>query len=114
MHHKDGDHYNNDFNNLELLCPTCHALESNNSGAGTLFNKTQQNKSKKVLVKYYCTECGLLLSEKTKTGMCNSCYRASTRTVDRPDKYQLATEIIELGFMAVGRKYGVTDNAIRK
>lgn len=26
VHHKDGDHTNNDEDNLELLCPNCHAL----------------------------------------------------------------------------------------
>lgn len=25
LHHRDGDHYNNDFDNLEILCPNCHA-----------------------------------------------------------------------------------------
>lgn len=25
LHHKDGNHYNNDLNNLEILCPNCHA-----------------------------------------------------------------------------------------
>lgn len=33
LHHKDGDRYNNELENLELLCPNCHALEPNNSGA---------------------------------------------------------------------------------
>lgn len=27
LHHKDGNHYNNSFNNLEILCPNCHAME---------------------------------------------------------------------------------------
>ena len=26
LHHKDGNHENNNLNNLELLCPNCHAL----------------------------------------------------------------------------------------
>lgn len=26
VHHKDGDRYNNEEDNLELLCPNCHAL----------------------------------------------------------------------------------------
>ena len=26
IHHKDGDYTNNDENNLDLLCPNCHAL----------------------------------------------------------------------------------------
>ena len=31
LHHIDGDHYNNDFQNLMILCPNCHAQQSNNS-----------------------------------------------------------------------------------
>ena len=27
LHHKDGNHYNNAFENLQILCPNCHALE---------------------------------------------------------------------------------------
>mgnify|MGYP001176989790 CR=1 FL=1 len=26
LHHKDGNHLNNNLDNLELLCPNCHAL----------------------------------------------------------------------------------------
>lgn len=29
VHHKDGDHLNNELDNLELLCPNCHALTEN-------------------------------------------------------------------------------------
>lgn len=29
VHHKDGDSLNNKLNNLELLCPNCHALTNN-------------------------------------------------------------------------------------
>ena len=28
LHHKDGDHYNNNLKNLALLCPNCHAQET--------------------------------------------------------------------------------------
>jgi transposase-like protein len=34
--------------------------------------------------------------------------------VARPPYEQLVREIEELGYLAVGRKYGVSDNAIRK
>lgn len=27
VHHKDRNHKNNDLENLEVLCPTCHSLE---------------------------------------------------------------------------------------
>lgn len=32
----------------------------------------------------------------------------------RPESVELAQEILESSFCAVGRKYGVSDNAIRK
>lgn len=33
LHHIDGNHFNNSFNNLAIICPNCHAQEENNSGA---------------------------------------------------------------------------------
>ena len=35
LHHKDGNHYNNNFENLQILCPNCHALQPGNSGNNT-------------------------------------------------------------------------------
>jgi hypothetical protein len=32
VHHKDGDRYNNTLENLQLLCPNCHALTDNYRG----------------------------------------------------------------------------------
>lgn len=39
--HKDGNHLNNELENLELLCPNCHALTENWRG---------KNKNKKDIV----------------------------------------------------------------
>ena len=33
LHHKDGNHFNNELSNLEILCPNCHAVSGNNAGA---------------------------------------------------------------------------------
>lgn len=33
LHHKDGDHFNNQFDNLQILCPNCHSIQKGNSGA---------------------------------------------------------------------------------
>ena len=38
----------------------------------------------------------------------------SARKVERPPYEQLIAETAEVGFSAVGRKYGVSDNAVRK
>lgn len=29
LHHIDGNHFNNEFNNLQILCPNCHSLYPN-------------------------------------------------------------------------------------
>lgn len=29
VHHKDGDHSNNEISNIQLLCPNCHSLTDN-------------------------------------------------------------------------------------
>ena len=33
LHHKDGNHYNNNLDNLQILCPNCHSIQKGNSGA---------------------------------------------------------------------------------
>lgn len=68
----------------------------------------------KTYIKHYCSKCGKELYSKTKSGLCTDCCHASRRTVERPDAVTLAQEIVETNFCAVGRKYGVSDNAIRK
>lgn len=45
---------------------------------------------------------------------CEKCYRLQSRKVERPPYEQLKEEVEELGYSAVGRKYGVSDNSIRK
>lgn len=32
LHHIDGNHFNNDLDNLQILCPNCHSLQKGNSG----------------------------------------------------------------------------------
>ena len=31
LHHIDGNHYNNDLNNLQILCPNCHSMTNTHS-----------------------------------------------------------------------------------
>ena len=33
LHHKDGNHFNNNFDNLQILCPNCHSIQEGNAGA---------------------------------------------------------------------------------
>jgi hypothetical protein len=47
--------------------------------------------------------------------LCRMCCRVGIgRKIERPSLDVLKDEISKLGFCGVGRKYGVSDNAIRK
>lgn len=63
----------------------------------------------------FCTKCGVEVSHRNTTGLCLACANAKQRVVEnRPSKEILLAELKESNFTAVGRKYGVSDNAIRK
>lgn len=33
LHHKNGNHFDNTYSNLQILCPNCHSIQEGNSGA---------------------------------------------------------------------------------
>ena len=39
LDHIDGNHYNNNFNNLRIICPNCHAQTETHSGK----NRSRKN-----------------------------------------------------------------------
>lgn len=41
VHHKDGDRLNNEEDNLQLLCPNCHALTTNYCGKNILQKRNE-------------------------------------------------------------------------
>lgn len=46
IHHVDGNHQNNKFENLELLCPNCHALTATTKGANRGNGRASRRKIK--------------------------------------------------------------------
>lgn len=62
--------------------------------------------------KHFCIDCGKEILCESKR--CVSCNGKIQRKVERPSKEILYQEIKMTSFSAVGRKYGVSDNAIRK
>lgn len=63
-------------------------------------------------IKYYCPLCGTEVSSKGKR--CVKCSALSQRIVERPNREELKYLIRTLPFTQIGKKYGVSDNAIRK
>jgi hypothetical protein len=57
-------------------------------------------------------KCGNIIEK--KTNMCRVCDAKNQRKVQRPPYEQLLLEVGEIGYVATGKKYGVSDNSIRK
>ncbi len=111
LEHKNGDNTDHREENLTLLCPNCHSQTSTFAGKN---NKREKKKR-------YCNKCGKKISYGSKSGLCVKCvkhtyeYNIKNRKVkNRPTKEQLLQEIEETNYCAVGRKYGVSDNTVRK
>ena len=97
VHHKDGNKLNNDINNLELTTRAEHVHKHYGY---------QQYAT--------CQICGKKLSS-SRPKLCRECFEYQKRKVKvRPPKEKLLKMISESSVCAVARKYGVTDNAIRK
>lgn len=58
--------------------------------------------------------CGKEIAKGNKSGKCIQCANLAKRVVDRPDANTLKKEIQNSNFSAVGRKYGVSNTAIKK
>lgn len=96
LDHINGDNTDNRIQNLRILCPNCNGTLKTHGGRNIKLGR----KKKTILING--------VSEKLLTT------RESQRQVKRPPYEQLKKEIDETSYSAVGRKYGVSDNAIRK
>jgi len=90
----------------DLFCKNCHAEVHEEEYKKTgVFLRKKTNKN--------CPVCkkSLLVTNK----FCSkSCYAISRRKVPRPKRKQLIKDLKIMSWSATGRKYGVSDNAIRK
>ena len=113
LHHKDCNHHNNNLDNLEILCPNCHACEH---VAINALNKLNRDQTKDKRFTYHaCSDCDSPCQKTSKR--CKSCAgkHRNKDTTKRPTKEQLIEDKSSLRyFAAIGRKYEVSDNAVRK
>lgn len=111
LHHINSNHFDNRLENLQILCSNCHSV----THAYKPSKKKKAQKTPRIRKKVFCKNCDEEISLYTKTGLCLSCYGLTHRKVfNRPSKEKLLQEIEMLGYLQVGKVYGVSDNAIRK
>lgn len=115
LDHENGVSDDNRLENLRIVCPNCAATLDTHCG-----RKRQLTRPKR-----QCERCGKPFRPRYRqqrycSRACGSRWdrsgrpRPSERRVFRPPYSQLIREVRALGYCAVGRRYGVSDNAIRK
>lgn len=116
LDHVNGVPDDNRLPNLRILCPNCNATLDTHCGRKNRVPSPVRN----------CAFCGAPFEPKydrnrycSRTcGQRHSVNRhgpkVQTRKVPRPSHEQLLTDLSSMSFLAVGRKCGVSDNAVRK
>lgn len=114
LDHINGNHDDNRLENLRIICPNCHAQTDTYRAKNRRDKKPIIAKEKpiKEIIKYYCPDCNKEIHKESK--YCEKCSHVKSRKVERPDTETLLKDIKNLGYSGTGRKYGVSDNAIRK
>jgi hypothetical protein len=115
LDHINGVRDDNRLDNLRILCPNCNATLDTHCGRNARILREPRaclRCDTPFMPRYerhrYCSrECGQRVGPPRRP-------RPASRRAERPPYEQLVREIEDLGYLAVGRKYGVSDNAIRK
>ena len=139
VHHTNGDHNDNRIDNLQLLCPNCHTQTDtyarNNiaktngfkitdrvdeilNGSESSFKPKDIEELKERILpqkeKKYCQVCGKEIKGDGEKYCSHKCAEKASRKFETtPSK--LIEDFKELkSYCAVGRKYNVSDTAIKK
>jgi transposase-like protein len=117
LDHINGVRDDHRIENLRILCPNCAATLDTHCGRK---NQTELGERECLLCgrmfrpRYrrhrYCSRACGTRAPKPSRGVPNP----RLRRVERPPYEQLKGEIADTSWVAVGRKYGVSDNAVRK
>jgi uncharacterized protein (DUF1330 family) len=108
VHHLDGSRDNNRNENLLVLLRDQHAKLHQWLDGNKYNEKDQQSKTIK-----RCTICGNTLQEKQKYFCSVACY-IENKNINHPSKSMLENDIKTMSMEAIGRKYCVSGNAVKK
>jgi hypothetical protein len=116
LDHVNGVAMDNRLENLQIVCPNCAATLDTHCG-----------RNLRLIENRVCEECGTEyrpghVDQRFCSLKCGRSHerphmrvpRPETRKVPRPTYEQLKEDLSHMSWLAVGRKYGVSDNAVRK
>lgn len=112
IHKEEKKYYCECGNEKSKHSKNCKNCKENNKKVGIIYpKKYYKYVNKKKYYLNYC-ECG---NEKGKySKYCKKCSDINQRKIERPTLEKILEDVKELGYCGTGKKYGVSDNAIRK
>lgn len=118
LDHINGVRNDHRLQNLRIVCPNCAATLDTHCGRKNRVEKAKRPCRRcgtpfvpgRPQQRYCSRDCGTRWDRSKLRGK----PKPASRRVGRPPYEQLLAEIEATGYCAVGRKYGVSDNAVRK
>ena len=123
LHHKNGNHYDNSLDNLEILCSNCHSAKHGygqtikytvEDVVGEVNGTRKQMTNRKRKKISHCSVCGEPIQKNTKTGKCQKCIHVDQRKVKWPTKEELIQLHSKFSNVKISKMYGVSDKTISK
>ena len=128
LHHKNGKHKDNHIENLQILCPNCHAMTDNYAGKnihhGKIIKNEDKSKTKKGIsedgmrlydgyggYKVLCPVCNKNFMEKSAK-KCRKCYE-DERAKPKIKREKLYGLLQSHSYNEIGKMYGVDRKTIK-
>lgn len=115
VHHRDLNKLNNDLNNIMVFASNSDHVRFHGYGCNEDMLSLNSNGAYVCAEqKIFCIDCGAKI---TRYGIrCVNCASLHNRKVERPTSEELLKILFDFNgnFTKAGKKYGVSDNAVRK